>query len=341
MKAKKVSRIRTENRTALQDVIPLETPFHIFLDPSAACNFKCKFCFNRDKSKTFHKIMEYELFEKIISDLKLFPDKLKILRLYKEGEPLLNKNLPKMIYHAKKNDVCEKVDFTTNGSLLGIGKNKELIDSGLDAIIISVQGINEKQYYETSGIKIDFEEYVKNIKNLYKNKENCRIHIKTTDTNMSGLNEKKFYDIFGDICDEISIDKVTPIWPDLEVDNSKGEFEYGIYGNKIDNIHICPYIFYSLTINSDGSVSSCFLDWKHSNILGDVNKHSFFKIWNSEEVFNIRKAHLKGNIDNYPICKNCGQLKYGMADNIDDYSEEILLNLERTSHKFKLENLNV
>lgn len=341
MKAKKVSRIRTENRTALQEVIPLETPFHIFLDPSAACNFKCKFCFNRDKSKTFHKIMEYELFEKIISDLKLFPDKLKVLRLYKEGEPLLNKNLPKMIYHAKKNDVCEKVDFTTNGSLLGIGKNKELIDSGLDAIIISVQGINEKQYYETSGIKIDFEEYVKNIKNLYKNKGNCRIHIKTTDTNISGLNEKKFYDIFGDICDEISIDNVAPIWPDLEIDTSKGEFEYGIYGNKIDNIHICPYIFYSLTINSDGSVSSCFLDWKHSNILGNVNKHSFFQIWNSEEVFNIRKAHLKGNIDNYPICKNCGQLKYGMADNIDDYSEEILLNLERTSHKFKLENLNV
>ncbi|MCZ9957417.1 hypothetical protein [Brachyspira hyodysenteriae] len=44
MKAKIKPRIDLENRTKLETVIPLETPFIIFIDPSDKCNFKCKFC---------------------------------------------------------------------------------------------------------------------------------------------------------------------------------------------------------------------------------------------------------------------------------------------------------
>jgi len=87
MKAEISQRIRMRNRTPLQDVIPLDTPFHIFVDPSAACNFSCRFCFNRDKSRTNHRILKFELFRKIVDDIKQFPRKLKVLRLYKEGEP--------------------------------------------------------------------------------------------------------------------------------------------------------------------------------------------------------------------------------------------------------------
>ncbi|RDY24512.1 radical SAM protein [Romboutsia maritimum] len=328
MKAKKTSRIRQNERTKLQNVIPLETPFHVFVDPSAACNFKCKFCFNRDKSKTFHKIMEYELFEKIVNDMKQFPDPLKVLRMYKEGEPLLNKNLEKMIKYAKVSGICEQIDFTTNGSMLNPSRNKMLIDAGLDAMIISVEGITEKQYYDTSGVNINFKEYVENIKDLYKNKGNCRIHIKTTDMNINKDNEDEFYSIFGDICDEISIDKITPIWTDIDIKDIKDDFDKGIYNNDIKQVNVCPYIFYSLTINSDGSVSSCFMDWKHSNILGDVNEKSFYDIWNSKEVFDIRKAHLTGDISKYEMCNGCGQLKFGMSDNIDDYAENLLSKLE-------------
>lgn len=335
MKAKKTSRIRINERTELQKVVPLETPFHVFLDPSAACNFKCKFCFNKDKSKTSHKIMEFELFEKIVEDLKKFPQPLKVLRMYKEGEPLLNKNLEKMIKHAKDSGVCERIDFTTNGSMLNPTRNKLLVDAGLDAIIISVEGINEKQYYETSGVHINFNEYVENIRHLYKNKGNCRVHIKTTDMNINESNETEFYSIFGDICDEISIDKITPIWSDVDISDIKQDFKKGIYNNEIQANKVCPYVFYSLTINSDGSVSSCFMDWQHKNILGNVREKSFYDIWNSKELFELRKSHLEGNLSKYDICKDCGQLKFGMADNIDEYSEDILKRLKERYPNFK------
>ena len=44
MKAQVKPRINLEGRTPLQEVIPLATPFIIFVDPASACNFSCSFC---------------------------------------------------------------------------------------------------------------------------------------------------------------------------------------------------------------------------------------------------------------------------------------------------------
>lgn len=324
MKAQLSQRIRVKDRTRLQEVIPLDTPFHIFVDPSAACNFNCKFCFNRDKSRTFHKIMEYELFEKIVGDLKKFPKKLKVLRLYKEGEPLLNKRLPEMIAHAKKMEVADSIDFTTNGSLLSEEKNIKLISAGLDAINISVEGVSAERYWEVSGARIDFREFVGNIRHLYQNKENCRVLIKTNDINVPKEEEERFYSIFGDICDEIAIEQVVPIWHNVDISDIKSDFRNGIYNQEVNNINVCPYIFYSMAINSDGSVSSCFSDWEHINIIGNVNNESVYDVWNGDDLRKLRIAHLEKNKSIYAICAECKQLAFATIDNIDCYSYIIL-----------------
>jgi radical SAM protein with 4Fe4S-binding SPASM domain len=324
MHAKKSSRIRVNNRTSLQEVIPLETPFHIFVDPSAACNFSCKFCFNRNKANTFHKIMEYELFVKIIDDLKKFPQKLKVLRLYKEGEPLLNKRLPEMIAYAKKNQIAETIDFTTNGSLLTPEKNLQLIEAGLDAINISVEGISSEKYLEVSNVKIDFDKYVENIRHLYENKKNCRVLIKTNDVNVPEEDRDKFYEIFGDICDEIAIENVVPIWHNVDISDVKSDFDKGIYNQGINYIEVCPFIFYSLTINSDGTVSSCFMDWEHLNIIGNVKESSVFEIWKGGNLKKLRIAHLEKRKHEYKICAQCKQLTFATIDNIDSYSDIII-----------------
>ncbi|HIG0354954.1 TPA: radical SAM/SPASM domain-containing protein [Clostridium sporogenes] len=324
MNAKKASRIRTDKRTPLQEVIPLDTPFHIFVDPSAACNFNCKFCFNRNKKNTFHKIMEYDLFVKIVNDIKNFPQKLKVLRLYKEGEPLLNKRLPDMIYYAKKNEVAETIDFTTNGSLLNPDKNFSLINAGVDAINISVEGLSSRKYFEVSGVKIDFNNYVDNIKHLYKNRGNCRILIKANDVNVSEEEQDKFYEVFGEICDEIALEKVVPIWHNVDISDVKSDFDKGIYNQKISDVEVCPFIFYSFTINSDGTVSSCFMDWEHLNIIGNVKEESVYDIWNGENLKKLRICHLENDRKRYEVCKNCKQLTFATIDNIDFYRNEIL-----------------
>jgi MoaA/NifB/PqqE/SkfB family radical SAM enzyme len=321
MTAKRTPRIRTEGRTILQDAIPLDTPIHMFIDPSAACNFKCRFCFHSDKRNTHHEIMKRETFMKIVDQLKEFPHKLKAIRVYGFGEPLLNKRLPDMIRVLKESGVTDFVEFTTNGWWLNPERNAKLIASGVDAITVSVPGLNDKRMFESSGKHVDSVEYFVNLVDLCKQKKQCRIHIKLTNYHLSQTAREIFYLYFENFCDEISIDNIVPIWNGIDgqqIDNKD------IYGGDLHPVKVCPYIFYHLTVMADGSISTCFVDWERKNILGNVYHNTLKNVWNGLQLHEMRVNHLKGRGDIYPLCKGCRQLIFGCADNIDPHAEKIL-----------------
>ena len=73
MKAEIKPRIELENRTKLEEVIPIKVPFLVFLDPADICNFQCKFCptGNRALIKKINRdsdLMKFDLYKKIIDD---------------------------------------------------------------------------------------------------------------------------------------------------------------------------------------------------------------------------------------------------------------------------------
>jgi len=330
MQAEVGKRFNRADRTDLTKVIPLETPLVLFIDPSSACNFKCNFCPCGIKNKanwSEHKkvgMMSYELFRKIIDDAAQFPQKIKTLRLYKEGEPLLNKRLPDMIRYAKKKEIANKIDFTTNGSLLTRDLSLALIDAGVDKINISVESLTEEGYQTTSGVNLNMADFLKNLEFLYANKKQCHILIKISDYGLEGRSEQEFYDMFGSMCDEITVEHVAPVWPEFDLSNVQTEFKQGLHGNEIRECWVCPYIFYSICVNSSGTVSSCLMDWNHLSIVGDVNESSIVEVWNNKYIQNMRIKNLEGKRSELGICSNCGQMKFATLDNIDDYKEELL-----------------
>ncbi len=98
MKAELKPRINLEGRTKLETVIPLATPFILFIDPASVYNFKCTFCPTGDlpllidaTTSRWQGRLHMYVFKKVIDDLHEFDRPLKVLRMYKEGEPLLNK----------------------------------------------------------------------------------------------------------------------------------------------------------------------------------------------------------------------------------------------------------
>ncbi|MDU4659559.1 MAG: SPASM domain-containing protein, partial [Clostridium butyricum] len=95
------------------------------------------------------------------------------------------------------------------------------------------------------------------------------------------------------------MERLSPAWPEFEFDDIKSEFNTGNYGQKIEKRKICPYIYYIMVINSDGTVSSCVGDWKHKQILGDLNKQSLKEVWNSAKMKKIWYEHAKFNKDIY------------------------------------------
>lgn len=325
MKAKIKPRINLENRTRLEEVIPISTPIILFIDPSNVCNFKCKFCPTGNyetirNTGRWQGHMNFSLYKKIINDLREFDKPLKVLRLYKEGEPLLNKHFEDMVHYAKESGYVNYIDTTTNGYLLTSDRIKSIIDSGIDRINISVVGVSDAQFLEFAGIKIDFDKYIKNIINLYDSKGDCEICIKTTGDFMSEDEKNHFFNTFGDYADRIFIENVAPCWPEFDVENRLGvNITRGIYDQPIGNVNTCPYIFYMTSINSDGSASLCFLDWARKLIIGNIRKQSLKEIWEGDILFQYQIDHLCGKRKDNIVCRQCGQLSHCLPDNIDQY----------------------
>ena len=332
MRAKIKPRIQLEDREPLDKAIPLETPWVIFVDPTDVCNFRCKFCPSSDvrllKSVDRPRgYMRFKLFKKIVDDICEFDKPIKVLRLYKDGEPLLNSYFAEMVKYAKDSGCCEKVDTTTNGSMLNPRANLEIIKAGLDRINISIEGINAEQYLEFSRVKIDFDKFVENIKHFYDNRKQCEMIIKIGGDFLSEEDKQKFLDI----CDGIFIEHTMNCWYDF--DGPEQNEEVGIYGQPIHEVNVCPYVFYSFSINSDGLVSACFLDWARKLIVGDVKYLSVKEIWNNDLMNNLRFQFLAKKRYMHPICKNCSQLSHGMPVDLDNVAGELFLKLWRKRYE--------
>lgn len=318
MKAEIKPRINFEGRTRLETVIPLSTPYLVFLDPSDLCNQQCRFC-PTGNVKMISKIrkqqlMPLDLYKKIIDDLCALPEPVKTLRLYGDGEPLLNVNFPKMVEYAVSTGRFECVDTTTNGLLLSEELNANLIFAGLDKIFISVpQGYTKH--------------YVKTVEDLYASSRlssHLQIFVKIIGDGMHETDKDRFFSAFGNISDRIFIENLSPCWPNFNVDIST--WGKGIYNQPLPEkgVEVCPYLFYSLKINSDGTVSACFLDWCRKLLLGNLTEKAFKDIWNGTLLQTFRRTHLLKQRHGLELCRNCGQLRYGNPDNIDAFAPELL-----------------
>src|ERR1700733_2096519 len=165
MKAQLKPRINIEGRTPLETVIPLSTPFIVFVDPASSCNFQCTFCPTGHRGMIaetgrYQGVMKYEVFQKVVDGLEEFDKPIKVLRMYKDGEPFLNKRLADMVAYAKKSKAIEYIDTTTNGTLITPERLAPILAAGLDKINISVDGMTEETYAEFTRFKFDFKAFL-------------------------------------------------------------------------------------------------------------------------------------------------------------------------------------
>jgi len=327
MKATFRSRL-ANNRTDLGDIAPLATPYVLIVDPASHCNLKCRFCptghleLIKDTGR-YQGPMSFEVFQKIVDDLQAFRGTVKVLRLYKEGEPLMNKRFADMVRYARSSDKIERIDTTTNGVLLIPKTSEKIIEAGIDQINISVNGTRNEQFVDLVRTKVNFERYVENIKYLYSIRGHCQIYVKAIKENLSEDDQKRFLDVFGDIADRVFFEHLFPNWPGFEDDIIPKQCSVGLYGDEVLERSVCPYIFYSTTINSDGSVSLCVQDWERKLVVGSVKEETLKGIWLGQRLNAHRLSHLNGCRKDDPTCKQCQCMSLGVFDNVDGKAEQI------------------
>ncbi|MGN9133999.1 radical SAM/SPASM domain-containing protein [Clostridium sp. HCP1S3_B4] len=310
---------KKNKRHKLAEVVPLEQPYVIMIDPvGAICNFKCNFCPCNNstyKKELRQHIMSLDMFEKVIEDISKFPNKIKAIDLYGFGEPLLNRNLPIMIKKLKEKNICEKIRITTNASLLTHELSEKLVESGLDYMKISLEGLRKEDYLNLCEYNIDFDKFIENIKYLYSiSREKMEIGIKIVSTSLKNEEDKiLFLNKFTPISDYTFIEDIQDIWAEFhEIKDVK----------RIQNKnHICSYPFTHMIIHSNGDIGICCFDWKHGTSYMNVNNVSVVDAWNSKELKEIRLKHLRKQRKKINYCNNCTKVGF---DNIDDDVQEII-----------------
>lgn len=319
------------DRVPLSNVIPLDTPFRLGIDVANGCNFKCVFCFQSIgfpylKEMGFKSgLMKMDTFRKLVEQIKDFPDRFKSITFGGIGEPLLHKELPKMIQMVNEINKTDKISVVTNGSQLNNTFSKALVDAGLDEMIISVEALSSEKYYETTKYKLDFETYVDNIRFLYENRKECKIYAKIVDISFDDENcESRFHKIFDNISDLAHVETIVPRYK--HVDYSKMNYTDNNLSLKHEiKADICSLPFYSVSIFSSGNVCPCCVDYCETIVLGNINETSLFSIWNGDQLRKLRIALLKKEY-HYPVCKGCKFTQHNgrIEDIIDEEAEQLL-----------------
>ena len=304
---------RNEDRTYLKDVIPLDTPYNLKVEVSSFCNARCIYCAHAQKDHgVYEGNMSLELMEKIIKQSKDFPHKYKVVEMFSFGESLCNPNLEKMIAMVREAEIAEKINFTTNGLLITKERADKIVESGVDIIRISLQGLDAETYWDICKVKVDFESFIDNLRYLYENKGNTSIRMKIADTAIANVpeGEKRFKEIFGSIADSIFVEKIIPMYADVDY----GDIDSRIYEHAINGrenisqkeIHtVCNRPFYRLRVAADGKVTAACCDIPNDFYYGSIYEDNLINIWNGEKRRALLKMQLEGKRFLHPVCKKC------------------------------------
>ena len=134
-----------EDVDAGQSAVAAHLPVCLYLEVTNRCNLLCETC-----PRTFETLeppadMDWALFTKIVDQV---PNVARVV-LHGVGEPMLVKELPRMIRYLK--DRGTYVLFNTNGTLLQPKRFQELIDTGLDELRVSLDAADRESYAKIRG----------------------------------------------------------------------------------------------------------------------------------------------------------------------------------------------
>jgi len=282
-------------------------PLNLDIEVTRVCNLRCPMCPRTLKIEKGEKLkegdMDFKLFKKIIdegSENGLYAIKLSYL-----GEPLICKDIVKMVKYAKDKGIID-VMFNTNGALLTEKMSKQLIDAGIDNIFISFDSPFPEKYNKIR-IGTKFERVFENVKNLRKIRDEKGLPSPIIRVSMVVMKENKeevldYIKLWKPIVDLIGFsDYVNPQGMDKKE-------RYAIEIKKRENF-VCSQLFQRLFVHFDGKIGLCCVDYDAENNLGNAWKDSIKDVWLGEKLQKIRKTHIKGKCDEIDLCSKC-HLKY-------------------------------
>ncbi|SVC79417.1 uncharacterized protein METZ01_LOCUS332271, partial [marine metagenome] len=268
----------------------LTFPKFIEVETIRACNARCTFCSVYNGSfEAKPKKMEDRLLEKIIDELTMSDATTSTVCACRDGEPLLDRRVANFIQGLKSAGI-PTVTLVTNAELLTEKKSMELLSSGLDELMISIDGYSAEVYNKLR-IGLDFETVVNNtiaflaLRNRLRSNLKVRIRMVVVDENKEEVEPYlEYWNARVSDCDRVQALPAHSWGNELYIESKAS----------IAKMSPKPCIapFNMFTIHYDGEVTMCGHDYKHNHVMGDLNNNTISEIWKGERFEDIRIRHL-------------------------------------------------
>ena len=290
-------------------------PYHVSFEPTTACNLGCPEC--PSGLKQFTRATGKLKVEHHADWLKSMASHLVYVTYYFQGEPFLNPQFLSLIVEAKKYRVFTAT--STNAHFIDDANVEDIVRSGLDQLIISVDGVTQ-EVYEQYRIHGDLEKVWTATKALVEAKK--RLKCSTPQLIFQCLavkpNEAQIPEIFTK-AKELGVDEVriksaqlydyengNPLMPENEEYRRYRLGKNGKFTLKSPGGNRCWRMWSGCVITWDGKIVPCCFDKDAQHTLGSLQTTVFGEIWKSKDYRQFRKAILT-NRSQIDICQNCSE----------------------------------
>lgn len=291
-------------------------PISVSFEPTTSCNLRCPECPSGLRAFTRPTgMLKKDFFTQTIDDIHKH---LLYLIFYFQGEPYLNRDFLKMVNYASSKGIYTAT--STNAHYLTDEVARTTVESGLDRLIISIDGTTQEVYkqYRVGG---NINKVIEGAKNIVKWKK--KLNSKTPFIFFQFLvvkpNEHQIEEI-KILAKEVGVDEVrfktaqvydyksdpNNLIPLNEKFSRYKKNEDGNYINKNKLTNRCWKLWHANVITWDGLVVPCCFDKDASHRLGNLKMQSFKEIWNNDNYKQFRKKLMTGR-KNIDICANCSE----------------------------------
>ncbi|MEI8059945.1 MAG: radical SAM/SPASM domain-containing protein [Ferruginibacter sp.] len=291
-------------------------PVSVSFEPTTSCNLRCPECPSGLRQFTRPiGMLQKDFFSETIDDIY---KELLYLIFYFQGEPYLNPDFLEMVKYASSKGIYTAT--STNAHYLSDDNAKRTVESGLDRLIISIDGTSQDVYqqYRVGG---NIEKVIEGAKNIIKWKK--ALKSKTPFVFFQFLvvkpNEHQIESI-KKLAKEVGVDEVrfktaqvyqyetdpNNLIPTIDKFSRYTKNTDGRYTPKNKMANSCWKLQHANVITWDGLVVPCCFDKDALHQLGNLKNQRFKEIWNNENYRQFRKE-LKKSRKNIDICSNCSE----------------------------------
>ena len=278
----------------------LKFPSLLYIEPTNDCNLNCRMCPRKESARKI-EYMPFALFCEIINQVSHRNPAM--LTLHQLGEPLLHPEIIPMIRYAKNKGI-RHVRFATNATMLKEDLSRNLIESGLDSLTISMDSATAAWYCpekSKEGFFADLDRRILEFITLRDRQGFKTPHVYAQIINMADTQDliTPFVDRWKGIADQVVI-KQPLAWVGKRSISKEREPAFRF---------ICTHHLYQGVVLSNGDATFCCLypgspadgEW----VLGNAGSATLEDIFMVDRRKQMIEAQLRGDYSVVPYCKEC------------------------------------